>query len=228
MLSLFWRFLFPSRYESPAMLSYYVRAHYGPYLKKDPTDSFEPFCQAMIAIAREYIRPETRALDVGCGTGRLVFEYARLGAARSCGTETSAVFLDFCDRLNRGVVEEISYPVSGTPATFLQDDICASTLPDNSFDFISCLNVIDRVSDPRAAIASILRILSPGGIAIIADPYDWELSPAPRALHVSSSTELLSPDAWKIVREARVIYRIPTGKNSYRDYDCHVVVAQKL
>ena len=219
--------LFPPRYESRSMLDYYIRAQYGPYLAEDATDLFEGFYEHLLGNARGFIHPDTRALDIGCGTGRMPFEYARLGALQSCGTETSEMFLDFCERIKRNEVEEIGYPIPETLPAFLKDDICASTLPTASFDLVSCLNVIDRVSDPAAAVASIERITAPRGVLLIATPYDWTLSPASRSARVSNIKDLLSEDSWTIENEEKLLYRIPTGTTAYRDYDSHLVIARR-
>lgn len=223
----FLNYFFPKRYESRAMLDYYIRAQYGPYLTNGPTHAFEDFYQQVLAVARTYIDAGTSALDVGCGVGRLPFEYARLGALTACGTETSDTFLHFSQQLAQHAVPEVSYPIPETLPTFLKDDICVSKLPSASFNFVSCLNVIDRVPNPRAAIASIERLLLPGGIALIADPYDWECSPTPKRARVADIKELLSEDMWTIENEQNLLYRVPTGKNSYRNYDCHLVIARR-
>lgn len=209
------------------MLDYYTQAQYGPFLKKSPTDSFEDFYQSVVTIARECIDSDTRALDIGCATGRLVFEYASLGALKACGTETSDAFIHFCESLEKGAVAEVTYPIPSAGIEFMKDDICRSDLPNASFDFISCLNVLDRVTNPTAALASIERIITPGGILLFADPYDWELSPAPKALHITDIKNVLHGGTWEICNEKRLVYKIPTGKNSFRDYDCHLIVARK-
>ncbi|KAG5501982.1 hypothetical protein JKF63_04253 [Porcisia hertigi] len=42
-----------------------------------------------------------------------------------------------------------------------------------TFDGVLCLNLIDRVPDPHRLLDNFSRLLSKGGILILADPYSW-------------------------------------------------------
>src|SRR5262249_40361896 len=44
-------------------------------------------------------------------------------------------------------------------------------LPDDSFDLVICSHVLEHVSDDRAAISELERIVAPGGMALILTPY---------------------------------------------------------
>jgi SAM-dependent methyltransferase len=49
-------------------------------------------------------------------------------------------------------------------------DITEMRIPDRSFDFIYCSNVLEHVHDDRKAIAEMFRVLAPGGRALIQVP----------------------------------------------------------
>jgi SAM-dependent methyltransferase len=51
-------------------------------------------------------------------------------------------------------------------------DICAIDLPDQSFDVVLCLHVLEHVPDDRKAMSELRRILRPSGIAIIMVPME--------------------------------------------------------
>lgn len=51
-------------------------------------------------------------------------------------------------------------------------DICDTGLPGGSFDGIVCSHVLEHVSDDRRAMRELLRLLAPGGEAIVMVPLD--------------------------------------------------------
>jgi SAM-dependent methyltransferase len=51
-------------------------------------------------------------------------------------------------------------------------DICAIDLPDQSFDVVLCVHVLEHVPDDRKAMAELRRILRPSGTAIIMVPME--------------------------------------------------------
>jgi SAM-dependent methyltransferase len=58
--------------------------------------------------------------------------------------------------------------VAGVPSDrvrFVEDDISASSLEPESFDAIVSFEVLEHVASPRAAFASMARLLAPGGVA---------------------------------------------------------------
>ena len=52
----------------------------------------------------------------------------------------------------------------------VQGNILKTPFNDNSVSFVSCFHVIEHVSDDRAALAELNRILLPGGKAVICVP----------------------------------------------------------
>ena len=54
----------------------------------------------------------------------------------------------------------------------LRIDICNIALPDQSFDLVLCLHVLEHVPDDRKAMSELRRILRPSGMAIIMVPLE--------------------------------------------------------
>ena len=54
----------------------------------------------------------------------------------------------------------------------LRIDVCAIDLPDQSFDAVLCLHVLEHVADDRKAMSELRRILRPSGMAIIMVPME--------------------------------------------------------
>lgn len=71
--------------------------------------------------------------------------------------------------------------------------------PGETFDGILCLNLIDRVPDPMALLRALPRLLSPGGVLVLADPYSWWEGATARDKWVGGKDGVRSEDA---VRDA--------------------------
>lgn len=93
-----------------------------------------------------------RALDYGCGTGKMMELMRGLGDVQGCDTSPAA--LDYCRR--RG--HERLTLLNGTDT------------PPGEFDLITLLDVIEHVDDDRALIARLASHLAPGGRLIITAP----------------------------------------------------------
>ncbi len=62
-----------------------------------------------------------------------------------------------------------------SPIADLHFDLHDIPLPDNDFDLIMCNQVLEHVADDRRVMRELLRILKPGGMAILQVPLDADL-----------------------------------------------------
>ena len=98
----------------------------------------------------------SKVLDLGCGTGHLAAELARRGYD-TWGTDLSAGMIDYArthyhaERYQVGDIEKIPFP-------------------DNFFDGIVCLGVVEYLEADNLALNEICRVLKPGGYAVITTP----------------------------------------------------------
>lgn len=227
-MNFFKNWIRPNRYERAELLENYLRSQYGPFLKENPYFKSENFYQTILSIASEYIDANTSALDIGCATGRLVFEYEKLGTAQSVGLDSSKRFIDCCKQIQKGL-EPINFKITpNTKTNFIHADIFSETLKRESFSFISCINVIDRVLDPKALIHKIHEILNKNGVLLLVDPYDWARSPTPKKSHITDMKLLLDQNLWTIAKELKNIeYTLPISSSRNAEYQCHLIVAKK-
>ncbi len=99
-------------------------------------------------------RGEARLLDVGCAEG-LLLKRARERAWRTTGVEFSADAVAKARALGLDV---------------RQGALADAALPEGSFDVAYLGDVLEHVPDCRATLAEVLRVLAPGGHAVIRGP----------------------------------------------------------
>lgn len=100
-------------------------------------------------------------LDVGCGTGALTETVlAMTDPARVTGVDRSEAFVD----LARARIGDVR-------ATFQVGDAQLLPLPDHGVDVAVSGLVLNFVPDPPQAVAEIMRVLRPGGVAAA---YVWD------------------------------------------------------
>jgi ubiquinone/menaquinone biosynthesis C-methylase UbiE len=114
------------------------------------------------ALDKAQVQPGERVLDVGSGTGTMT---RRLAAA--VGPEGTALGIEPNGML-RGVAEARA-AADGTGATFCQGLATEIPLPDASVDLVWCERVLQHVPDAQAAITEMVRVLRPGGRAVLLD-----------------------------------------------------------
>lgn len=58
-----------------------------------------------------------------------------------------------------------------SPLADVKADICALPFEDNTYDLIICNHVLEHIPDDLKAMSELLRVLKPGGLAILQVPY---------------------------------------------------------
>jgi SAM-dependent methyltransferase len=119
-------------------------------------------------LRRAGVRPSRSVLDAGCGTGRNLQEYLRLGPAT--GVDPSASAVDFCHE--RGLREVTRAGVESLPF-----DV-------GSFDLIFATDVLEHVDDDIAAMRELRRVAdSPAVLVVTVPAYMWLWTKHDEALH---------------------------------------------
>jgi SAM-dependent methyltransferase len=109
-----------------------------------------------------------RILDAGCGTGRNLVEYAKLGDAE--GVDFSAEAVEFCrlrglEHVQRAALEQLPYEAG-------------------RFDLIVATDVIEHLDDDRRALGELRRVASDRGRLVVTVPaYAWLWSRHDESLH---------------------------------------------
>lgn len=98
--------------------------------------------------------PDQRILDAGCGTGGTLGQLA--GKGELVGCDRSDYALTCCRERGFGCVSSA--------------DVTALPYPDASFDVVINCDVLEHLPEDRPGLAELVRVLRPGGHAILTVP----------------------------------------------------------
>ena len=109
-------------------------------------------------------QPGERILDAGCGPGFYISElHDEVGSGGSLvGVDSSPQMLAVAAHRNEG----------RAGVEFRAGDVTSLPVKDGEFDGAICVQVLEYVDDPTAALAELRRALRPGGRAVVWD-VDW-------------------------------------------------------
>jgi SAM-dependent methyltransferase len=119
-------------------------------------------------LERAEIGPSPRILDAGCGTGRNLAEFGRLGPAE--GVDISPQVVEFCRQrglqgVREAVVEDLPFE-------------------DARFDLIFATDVIEHLPDDLPALGELRRVAASDARLVVTVPaYNWLWSDHDRAYH---------------------------------------------
>jgi len=106
-------------------------------------------------------------LDVGCGPAEMVQSLLSLGC-KFWGVDPSPRMIEIC-RTRFGAIENVNFVVG---------EAGQLNYPDEFFDAVLCMGVIDGLKNLDQVLAEIIRVAKPGGTVIITfanrhSPYAW-------------------------------------------------------
>jgi len=99
-------------------------------------------------------------LEIGCGTGVVAEELARLGSACVVGLDLDAGVLAFARR-------------QGGSVTYVQGDAHALPFSDGSFDAVVCHYLLLWLADPALGSREMARVVRPGGCVLACAEPDY-------------------------------------------------------
>jgi 2-polyprenyl-3-methyl-5-hydroxy-6-metoxy-1,4-benzoquinol methylase len=83
------------------------------------------------------------------------------------------------ERLLQGATEIVGFDVPGNPHADLHGSIDAIPVEDASFDLVLCLQVLEHVADPAAAVRELRRVVKPGGRVLLSTHGVYPYHPNP-------------------------------------------------
>ncbi|WP_111415056.1 class I SAM-dependent methyltransferase [Billgrantia lactosivorans] len=110
-----------------------------------------------LAITQEYLRPDSRVLEFGCGTGSTAIIHAP-HVKNIVAIDISDQMLEIAERKARDAgVENI---------TFKQGTLGGVELEKAGFDAVLGLNILHLLEDLEATLARVHSLLKPGGVFV--------------------------------------------------------------
>ena len=185
--------------------------------------------------------------DVGGATGRTTFEIARQfsGLQQLVLVEPSERFCEWAHRLLSSdcklpeipLVDRVSFPRWVAPKTrpppiprakerlTIVNETLERYRPQQGFDLVTCLNVVDRHPRPVDVVNSIGGLMNDGGLLVLSCPFDFDEKSTPdvgmwiddlNALFVGASS-------WSHVGEDDVFYEFRSHNRSWTRFSAQVV-----
>lgn len=115
----------------------------------------------VLRLLRRHLRPGVRFVEVGCAPGKVLSWAGREVGAAVCGIDYSPTGAETARWLCSGL---------GIEADIRCEDATRTTFPGQSFDVVFSNGLIEHFEDPADMIDAHLRLLAPGGTALIAIP----------------------------------------------------------
>lgn len=117
--------------------------------------------QILKAIVVEYSNQRENLLDVGCGTGYFMSKISSV-VKNVEGVDPHTYQTQKFGNIFKGEAENLPFD-------------------EESFDVVTCLDVLEHVQNPQLVIKSIYKVLKPGGLAVITVPANqWMYGPHDR------------------------------------------------
>jgi putative 4-mercaptohistidine N1-methyltranferase len=159
----------------------------------------ENFAKSTAEVASKFAINKTKALDLGCATGRATYELAKSFESVE-GIDFSVRFVQVGAKLkdegylafstkeegelttNKKVsIEELGYENLKEKVSFWQGDACNLKPNFTNYDLVMATNLIDRLYNPRLFLDTIDERLNDDGILVITSPYTWQESSTEKA-----------------------------------------------
>lgn len=167
---------------------------------------FRYFREHLSRLVRHFVRPGSRVLDIGCGTGDLL---ASLEPSLGVGVDCSGAMIDLARR---------QHPQHRYAAVF-GESLNEADIPDGPYDYITLVNVIGEMSDIRAALRQLHRYCSAETRLIIVQyNYLWEPicrlaaklglkldNPTPNWLSPKDIAVMLGLGGYEVIREGHTM-----------------------
>jgi ubiquinone/menaquinone biosynthesis C-methylase UbiE len=179
---------------------------------------FVPVQQTALQLALQLLPQARRVLDVGCGTGRL------LRGARQCYPTAELVGVDLAGRM---VATAIAVTPTKLAVRYVHGRAERLPFADDVFDLVFATLSLRHWTNAPAGIAEIGRVLTPGGMLVLADVFPSCRRPGP-AVPMLRRRRAVVPAKLGTVLAAHHLAVIGSDQTRwFRQPDVQVIAAQQ-
>lgn len=187
-----------NQYENQTDISRMLHHQYGP-----KSALFEHDLQQVLALCQSMVDDElckpNKALDMGCGTGRLAFELSRVFTDVD-GIDLTARHIQHCLHLKDHGQLRYALPTEGELQQFIEinrHELGFIHKPENlnfaqgdghnlkpqfnHYDLIVAHRMLDQLYDPQTFLHTMLARLNPRGILLLTSAYAWNEDTTPKS-----------------------------------------------
>lgn len=132
------------------------KAYYERYWSPEGFNPSSTLSYRLRDLLQTFIPPTAKILDVGCGYGRKIGLWAKHQDYDYLGVDIS----------DNAVREAQSHGLNVQTI----DDATSLPFADDSFDAVTCSEVLEHLFQPEIATAEMFRVLKPGGVLIVTVP----------------------------------------------------------
>jgi 5-histidylcysteine sulfoxide synthase/putative 4-mercaptohistidine N1-methyltranferase len=175
--------------EMQTDISRLLHHHYGKASYQTEHD-----LQQILGLLQPYLASESKVLDLGCGTGRLAFDLAKI-ASHVDGIDFTARHIQHCLNLmeqghlryamptngeivdfHEVTLENLGFLQAPENLHFSQGDGHNLKLQFNHYDLAICHRVIEYSYHPKVLLQQLSQRLKPEGILVLGSNYAWDLA----------------------------------------------------
>ncbi|MEM7517955.1 MAG: class I SAM-dependent methyltransferase, partial [Planctomycetota bacterium] len=151
--------------------------------------------EAKLAMTREFLRPDARVLEIGCGTGSTAISHAPY-AAHILATDVSEEMIEIArDKAATAGLENVDFATVSAEAL---------SLPERSLDMVMAHSILHLVDDYETVLAQAHRWLKPGGLLVTSTPCLSDMVPWLRFVAPVARLVRLFPPTLRFFSEERL------------------------
>jgi SAM-dependent methyltransferase len=99
--------------------------------------------------------------------------------------------------------------------------------PDEYFDVVVCLNVVDRHPNPTRFVREIARLVKVGGLLVLGSPFDFSAEFTPQKSEWVHDLESLIPGGWPRTGKSELAYVHRIHRLRFPSYFCQLLGARR-
>jgi 5-histidylcysteine sulfoxide synthase/putative 4-mercaptohistidine N1-methyltranferase len=238
--------------EMQADISRTLHHHFGM-----SSNNAEHDLQQVLCLVQQYVTPDSKVLDMGCGVGRLAFELAKTAGSVD-GIDFTARHIQHClDLKEQGQIRyamttqgeifdfhevtlgNLGFVDAPENLHFAQGDGHNLKLQFNDYDVAICHRVIEYSYHPQVLLQQLCQRVKAGGLVILGSSYAWDVSITDvqhwiggfkrNGENLSSEAHLseIMSTEFDLVKETEIVSKLELDQRTSQTANNHITIWRK-